>query len=158
MPLLLLVFATNWNGSDNSVPENLQLTNLPVLVDQYMEDQDDGAGAIVRYVSKGTNRSKIEKSDKVDVNTSTDVTARLYVDVKCPLCQSFGHHIYNCDRMALWLNLKEGSKSVDDNCVGKFKPTMRMWMPNVKLRNLESSRVLSDNFTSVDNSRKVKHY
>ena len=43
----------NWNGSDNSVPENLQLANLPVLADQYMEDQDDGAGAIVQYVSKG---------------------------------------------------------------------------------------------------------
>jgi len=111
----------NWNGSDNSVPENLQLTNLPVLIHHYMEDQDDGASAIVRYVSKGTNHSKIEKSAKADANTLTDVTARPYVDVKCPLCQSFGHHIYNCDRMALWINLKEGSKSVDDKLRQKLQ-------------------------------------
>jgi hypothetical protein len=104
----------NWNGSDNSVPENLQLANLPVLVDQYMEDQDDGAAAVVRYVSKGHHRSKIDKSDKGDATKPTDAIARPYVDVKCPLCQSFGHHKYNCDRMALWLNLKEGSESVDD--------------------------------------------
>jgi len=104
----------NWNAKDNSVPENLQLANLPVVVEQYMEDQGDDAGAIIRRISKGSTRSKPDRNNNDDKNPIGDATVRPYVDVKCPLCQSFGHHKYNCDRMALWLHLKEGSKLVDD--------------------------------------------
>ena len=104
----------NWNAKDNSVPENLQLANLPVVVEQYMEDQGDDAGAIIRRISKGSTRSKPDRNNNDDKNPTGDATVRPYVDVKCPLCQSFGHHKYNCDRMALWLHLKEGSKLVDD--------------------------------------------
>jgi hypothetical protein len=85
----------NWNAKDNSVPENLQLTNLPVLVDQYMDDQGDDAGAIIRRLSKGSHRNKPDRNNNDDKNHTADATARPYVDVKCPLCQSFGHHKYN---------------------------------------------------------------
>ena len=40
--------------------------------------------------------------------------------MKCPLCQTYGHHKYNCDRMAIWLHLKEGSKLVDDKLRNKL--------------------------------------
>jgi hypothetical protein len=37
-----------------------------------------------------------------------------YVDVKYTLCQPFRHPTHNCDRMAIWLILKEASTLVDD--------------------------------------------
>jgi hypothetical protein len=37
-----------------------------------------------------------------------------YLDVKCPLCLTFGHPKQHCDHMAIWLILKENSKLVDD--------------------------------------------
>ncbi len=99
----------SWKPSDPSVPENLILANLPNNVEKYMEE--DGKQAIIRRLGKGnSNRIKEDAGPKpksVDSN-------RQYVDTKCPLCQTYGHHKHNCDRMAIWLNLKDGAKLVDD--------------------------------------------
>jgi hypothetical protein len=95
----------NWDPKDTSLPENLQLANLPNLIEKYMEEQGDGA--VIRRTAKGNHRNK---STNDDVTPQTDTTARPYADIKCSLCNSFGHANTNCDRMALWLHLKAGSK------------------------------------------------
>jgi hypothetical protein len=99
----------NWDPKDKSVPENLQLANLPNLIEKYMEEQGDGA--VIRRMAKGNHRNK---STNDDVPAQPDTTARPYVDVKCSLCNSYGHANYNCDHMALWLHLKAGLKLLDE--------------------------------------------
>jgi hypothetical protein len=79
--------------------------------------EEDGKQAILRRIGKGhTNRPK---ENKGSTPKSDDLT-RQYVDVKCPLCQTFGHRQPNCDRMAMWLILKEGAKLVDDKLHAKL--------------------------------------
>jgi hypothetical protein len=119
----------SWKTSDPKVPENLILANLPNNIEKYMEE--DGKQAIVRRLGKGNgNRSK---NDDGTTPKSED-SNRQYVDTKCPLCQTYGHHKQNCDRMAIWLNLKDGAKLVDD-----------------KLRTK-----LLGNYSELDNKRRLK--
>ena len=92
----------SWKLNDPVVPDNLILANLPNLVDRYMEE--DGGTAIVRRTEK----------EQLDTKPKSEDAGRNYVDVLCPLCKTHGHVKYNCDRMAIWLNLKEGSQLVDD--------------------------------------------
>jgi hypothetical protein len=99
----------SWKPSDPNVPEPLILANLPNNVEKYMEE--DGKQAIIRRIGK--SHSNRNKDNKGSPPKSDDLT-RQYIDVKCPLCQTFGHRPPNCDRMAMWLTLKEGAKLVDD--------------------------------------------
>jgi hypothetical protein len=75
-----------------------------------MDEQGDGA-VVRRMATKG---SQHHKNASNDAGGPADTNARPSVDNKCPLCQTYGHHKYNCNQMALWLHLKEGSKLVDD--------------------------------------------
>jgi len=101
-----------WKRSDPTVPDNLVLANLPNLIEKYLEDDEtDGSHAIIRRIGKGNNNRVRNDNDNAN---KPDVNVRNYVDIKCPLCQTYGHNQYNCDRMAIWLHLKDGSKLVDD--------------------------------------------
>jgi hypothetical protein len=105
----------SWKPSDPNVPDTLILANLPNNVEKYMEE--DGKQAAIRRIGKGyNNRTK----DTVGQTLKTDDLNRQYVDVKCPLCNTFGHRQPNCDRMAMWLMLKENSKLVDDKLRAKL--------------------------------------
>jgi len=108
-----------WQASDPNVPEKLVLANLPNLVEKYLEDEDaDGTKAIVRRMGNGKNPRSNKDGDNAN---KPDDNGRQYVDIKCPLCQTYGHHKSNCDHMAIWLNLKEGSKLVDDKLRAKLQ-------------------------------------
>jgi len=102
----------NWKPEECQPPENLQLANIPNLIDQYMEESGAGDAVIRRFTQGPKSPTQHAELDKKKSESTTE--ARLYVDTKCLLCQSFGHAKSNCDRMAIWLNLKEGSKLVDD--------------------------------------------
>jgi hypothetical protein len=96
-----------------------------------MEEQGDGA--VIQRVAKGNHRNKITSND---VPPQTDTTARPYVDVKCSLCNSFGHTNYNCDRMALWLHSKAGSKLLDEKLHLKIlanyaEPDAKRWSKKI---------------------------
>jgi hypothetical protein len=107
-----------WKASNPNVPDNLVLANLPNLVEKYLEeDETEGTQAIVRRFGK-SNNARSQNSD--DSAQTSDLNVRQYVDTKCPLCQTYGHHKYNCDRMAIWLHLKEGAKLVDDKLKTKL--------------------------------------
>lgn len=99
----------SWKTSDLNVPENLILANLPNNIEKYMEE--DGKQAIVRRMGKGNSHRF--KEDAIPSLKSEEAN-RQYVDNKCPLCQTYGHHKQNCDRMAIWMNLKDGAKLVDE--------------------------------------------
>jgi hypothetical protein len=73
--------------------------------------EENGGKAIVRRIqSRRTPNPTTEKQYGI----KSEATTRKFLDIKCPLCQSFGHPKTQCDRMATWLNLKDASKSVDD--------------------------------------------
>ncbi len=144
----------NWNKKDQSIPENLQLANLPNLVEGYMEDQGDGA--VVRRFIKGNNSKKQDTDDRP--SPAVDASVRPYVDVKCPLCQSFGHHKYNCDRMALWLYLKEGSKLVDDKLKLKIHDNYANVDAKRRSKSLEKSVGPYDNYIKTGNLKPVSTY
>jgi len=120
----------NWKTEDALPPENLQLANIPNLIDQYMEESGAADAVIRRFTQKPSSQRPQQETSK-DGPTNEMCS---YVDMKCPLCQSFGHQTYNCDRMAVWLNLKEGSKLVDE-----------------KLR-----RKLQANYAEIDAKRRTK--
>ena len=125
----------NWATNDPNVPDNLQLSNLPDLVEQYMDkDAGDTNNAIVRRIEKGEKGFANHKHRDRESNSKSDETTHQYINTKCPLSQCFGHYKQNCDRMALWLHLKNNSKQVDD----KLK---------VKLH---------ANFAEIDNKRRTK--
>jgi hypothetical protein len=102
----------NWELHDEHGPENLRFSKLPNLVEKYMGIEGDNP-VIHRIQHKGEKRSGHQKQaghgqDKPDINT------RPYVDIQCLLCQSYGHPQTQCDRMALWLLLKDAATRVDD--------------------------------------------
>jgi hypothetical protein len=105
----------NWNSSDPNVPDNLILATLPNQVEKYMEEDDKQA--IVRRL--GRNNSHHTKDD-ADKTSKAEAANRPYVDTQCPLCQTYGHHKQDCDRMAIWLILKDGAKLVDDKLRAKL--------------------------------------
>jgi hypothetical protein len=112
-----------WSQNDPCIPEGLELDNLPILVDEYMEEEN-GVPVIHRFEhKKGNNRAYREPTaDKSrDKKTETDEGHRKYVDTQCQLCQSYGHLKYQCDRMALYLNLQEGVKLLDDKLKMKIQ-------------------------------------
>jgi len=114
----------NWKTEDLLPPENLQLSNLPNLVEHYMEEDAENSGtAIVRRFTQGkkTHSHNNGGTRETPKDAKAIDVVRPYIDAKCPLCQSYGHNKYNCDRMALWLILKEGSKLVDDKLLAKLK-------------------------------------
>jgi hypothetical protein len=159
----------NWDPKDTSLPENLQLANLPNLIEKYMEEQGDGV--VIRRVAKVNHRNK---STNDDVTPQTDTTARPYVDIKCSLCNSFGHANTNCDRMALWLHLKAGSKLLDEKLrlkilanyaeldakrrskkIGKIRGTVRLLYENGQFEEgnkLLDSAIPSKQNTTVDST------
>mmetsp|Transcript_10383 Transcript_10383/g.14954 ORF Transcript_10383/g.14954 Transcript_10383/m.14954 type:complete len:1057 (-) Transcript_10383:6976-10146(-) len=116
-----------WPTTETKVPEILQLENLPTQVEKYLEE--NGGKAIVRRVQFKRGNSQREETARVDAALS-----RKYVDIQCPLCQSYGHPKTQCDRMALWMNLKDASKIVDE-----------------KLR-----AILSKNYAKIDAERRAK--
>jgi hypothetical protein len=111
----------DWKPSDPNVPDTLILANLPNNVEKYMEE--DGNQAIVRRVGKGKPH---RSTDNARSAPKLDDNHRQYVDVKCPLYQTYGHPLQRCDLMALWLHLKDGIKLVDD-----YLETMLILMLNV---------------------------
>lgn len=119
-----------WPVTETRVPETLQFENLPDLVDQYMEE----SGTLPTIHRMQFNRGDRGDKSHREGTPKLDATARKWIDVQCPLCLSYGHTKTQCDRMAVWLNLKEGSKMVDE-----------------KLRG-----VLSKNYAKVDGERRAK--
>jgi hypothetical protein len=102
----------NWNAEDHQTPENLQLANLPNLIELYMEESGP-TNAVIRRFTQGHKLSNPRNTQhKNDEETQND--KRPYVDIKCPLCLTYGHPKQHCDHMAIWLILKENSKLVDD--------------------------------------------
>jgi hypothetical protein len=99
------------SANDTTVPEILELPNLPNLIEKYMEDHDGGK-AIVRRMQSAPQRHH-RTSDRQSV-LKADSTNRMYQDIKCPLCQTYGHHQTQCDKMAIWLNMRAAFKSVDE--------------------------------------------
>lgn len=98
-----------WPVVATTVPDNLKLDKLPQLVDKYMTDEGK---AIIRRAQfrREKENSKYEKYTKEE----PQLALRKYVDAQCPLCLCYGHHKYQCDRMAIWLNLKDATKLVDE--------------------------------------------
>ena len=107
-----------WSTTDPNIPEGLEMDNLPNMVDEYMEE-DDTTPVIHRFERKGGRHDKDDKPR--DKHVDTDNTLRKYVDIQCPLCKSHGHQKYQCDRMAIFLNLQEGIKLVDDKLKTKLQ-------------------------------------
>lgn len=107
-----------WDITDTRVPDNLQLENLPIKVDQYMEE--DGNVPTVHRLNrnnggpKNNYRERTTRDTTQDADKHTDDQQRKYVDSQCPLCKSYGHQKHQCDRMAVWLNLKEGAQQLDE--------------------------------------------
>ena len=123
-----------WPINEQSVPETLQLANLPNLVEKYMEEET-GVATIHRVQHQNRQGERHNRRGEImQPDGRPDDTNRKFVDVKCPLCQSYGHLKTQCDRMAIWLNLKDASRLVDD-----------------KLR-----KTLSTNYANVDAARRAK--
>jgi hypothetical protein len=96
-----------WPATETTVPDNLKLEKLPNLVEKYMEE---AGKAIVRRVQFRRNK----EASRPEKQPNEDSQLRKYVDILCPLCQCYGHPKTHCDRMAVWLHLKEKSKLVDE--------------------------------------------
>jgi len=100
------------HANDNTVPEILELPNLPNLIEKYMEEH--GGKPTVRRIQGRQPRHQHNPHTDKQTLIKSEASTRKFLDVKCPLCQSYGHHKTQCDRMAIWLNLKAASKTVDD--------------------------------------------
>ena len=101
-----------WNVSDERVPDLLQLANLPNLIERYLEEE--GAPAIINraeFRPKGNDSRNHKEIKRGKQNTGNN---REYVDEQCGFCHTYGHPKHLCDRMTVWLHLKEESKNVDD--------------------------------------------
>jgi hypothetical protein len=89
-----------WNIKDTNVPDNLRMENLPIKVDDYMEE-DAGTPVIHRiekqsggkYYHERKHRDQLQDNEK-----PSDDQRRQYIDSQCPLCKSFGHPKQHCDR------------------------------------------------------------
>ncbi len=97
------------DATDPTVPEKLQFNNLPNQIEKFMEEEGEST-AIVRRVQYNRSNNPREKP----LGIKAEVNIRKFLDVKCPLCQAYGHNKGQCDRMAIWLNLKDAFKSVDE--------------------------------------------
>lgn len=113
-----------WDLKDPVVPDYLQLDNLPLKIDQYMEEENDGQPVIHRMDKRNNgnknafrDRTPRDKQGAADDNQDHQ---RQYVDTQCPLCKSFGHQKHQCVRMALWLILKDGSQELDERLKTKL--------------------------------------
>jgi hypothetical protein len=115
-----------WPATDSNVPDILQFENLPTLIEKYLEEA--GGKPIVHRAQFKRGNPGCEEGPKVDT------MIRNYVDIQCPLCLTYGHPKTQCDRMAIWLHLKDGSKMVDD-----------------KLR-----AILFKNYAKIDSERRAK--
>lgn len=104
-----------WSTSNPTVPENLALEKLPNLIEKYLEEEP---GAVIRRVGGKPATHREGASPSKSSGAPSD--QRTYVDVQCPLCQTYGHYKYNCDKMAAWLHLKDGTKLVDDKLRAKL--------------------------------------
>jgi hypothetical protein len=84
-----------------------------------------GTPVIHRFQHKkdGVDRDhRDHKEDRFrDRNTETADNTRKYIDTQCPLCKSYGHPKYQCDRMALYLHLQDGAKLLDDKLKMKIQ-------------------------------------
>jgi hypothetical protein len=108
----------NWSASDDTIPDVLTLSNLPNLIEKYL-DEEGGHPVINRLDRRNDRRPRGDGGVSRDL-LKQDEDARSYVDTKCNFCQTYGHLKHNCDRMALWLHLKDASKQVDDKMRAKL--------------------------------------
>jgi hypothetical protein len=114
----------SWDISDTKVPDNLKKENLPLKIDQYMEE--DGGKPVIHRIEKKNGgpknnfRERGYRDKSQDDPKDQDDQQRQYVDSQCPLCKSYGHSKHQCDRMAVWLNLKEGSQQLDERFKSKL--------------------------------------
>jgi hypothetical protein len=105
----------SWQPNDQEGPDLLKLPKLPNLVEKYTEDA--GSTAVIHRFERRPNDTK--HKEKPVGKRLDDPDRREYVDILCPLCQTHGHPKQHCDRMALWLLLKDASKNVDDKLRNK---------------------------------------
>jgi hypothetical protein len=84
----------NWNTETVQPPENLQLANLPNLIEQYMEDNGATDAVIRRFIQrpKPYPARITQDTNKEEANNDKHP----YVDIKYPLCLTFGHPKQHC--------------------------------------------------------------
>ena len=114
-----------WDPNDSDVPAILDLSSLPNTIEKYMEE--DGAPVIrtLRNTRSRGERRDLHRGQRPSGTNGNQgalkADSRKYIDVKCDLCNMYGHIKYDCDKMAVYLSLKDNEKKVDEKLKAKIQ-------------------------------------
>jgi hypothetical protein len=113
----------SWKPTDNEGPDLLKLPKLPNLIEKYIEEAGNNHAVIHRAEHRVNNNNHKDTQGHLNKHIGTrktDDECREYVDILCPLCHTHGHPQQHCDRMALWLHLKEAAKALNEKLRAKL--------------------------------------
>lgn len=131
-----------WGPNDTKVPDILELSTLPNTIEKYMEE--DGGVPVIRTMRNRNvgNRNSATRHPRLNTSNSDGKKpeSRNFFDVRCDLCNMFGHVKYDCDRMATYLTLKDNEKKVDDKLQAKIQVNFSKFEDQRRLKKVNKLR------------------
>ncbi len=98
-----------WKKHDPEPPDDLKLQSIASTVERIM--QEDVCTPIIRTTIRPQPSSRLKsRTTKPSVTDNT----RPYIDIQCSYCKMYGHKKASCDKMSLWLTLRDTSQHIDD--------------------------------------------
>jgi hypothetical protein len=128
----------------------LKVSKLLNLMEKYMcADWDK---PVIHHIHCKDEQQAGTHKQAGHVQDKSEDSNQQYVDIQCPRCQTHSHLQSQCDRMAIWLHLKECAWLVDD----KLCKTLLANYANILILDVVRKRwpnfvVLSTNCTKLVN-------